>query len=171
MDFNDDNYYATIYNFALSATEALRIYNTDGAIEPIYQWGSYANALTSADSTFSSDTGFWFKGAGTTISGGNLNFPAVGNAYVANGVNTTLNGIRRFLITTVFASAGATLILTDFNGTDYLLGSSGTVVSDVRRNTTGIFYLWNYHSRLYINSQIRRDCPLYVPRKLKRFFF
>jgi hypothetical protein len=139
-DFNDDIYYATIYNFALSATEALRIYNTDGAIEPIYQWGSYANVLSLADSTFSSDTGFWFVAGGASFSNGNLNFNSSGTAYA---LNASLNGIRRYLITTVFASSGATLDLTDFNGTDYLLGSSGTVVSDIRRNTTGNFYLWN----------------------------
>jgi hypothetical protein len=53
-----------------------------------------ANLLTTADSTFSSDTGFWSKDAGVTISGGAANWAATAATFQL--VNTTLLTVGKY---------------------------------------------------------------------------
>jgi hypothetical protein len=68
-----------VENRALSAAEVLALYETAAPPATDYNNASNTSIVTGNDSTFASDTGFWAKGAGTTISAGVANFQAGGS--------------------------------------------------------------------------------------------
>ncbi len=91
-------YAASLYNLALSAADVTEIYELGGAVPERFKFGSQVSKITGDDSTFASDTAFWSRTAGVTISGGKLVFSGAAGgdnanraALLARGKAYTLN--------------------------------------------------------------------------------
>ncbi|NPV12729.1 MAG: LamG domain-containing protein [Ignavibacteria bacterium] len=82
---NHKLFFARLYNRALTQSEVIELYNNGNPLAYVLPYAdrraSQNGLVTGDNSTFDSDTGFWYKGTGWSISGGKA---------IANYVNITV---------------------------------------------------------------------------------
>ena len=114
-----------IYNRALSTAEVVSLYEAGVPSGADYNSASNTSIITGAASDFSSDTGYWAKGNGATISGGKANL--TGGAYS----NISRAGLcpsgKKWRVTFTISTGDATgLYISDSGITALITGITGT---------------------------------------------
>lgn len=128
------------YNRALSAAEVKALYENGVPAVADINSASNTSLITGANSDFSSDTGYWTKGSGATISGGTANLNGGANSNISRG-NLTVLG-KRYRITVTVVTADAFAYVSDGNVTTLVtgavagFGSTGTKTFEVAIPTT-----------------------------------
>lgn len=126
---------ATLYNLAVSAGDAQEIYENGGEVPERYKFGSQVSLVTGDNSTFVSDTGFWTKGGGASISGGAANFSA--GSTLARGSSLLTNRKRyRVAFDLTVASGGAIRVADETNWIAAATTASGPVLHEYTVNDT-----------------------------------
>ncbi len=129
-----------LYNRALSAAEVKALYENGVPAAADINSASNTSLITGANSDFSSDTGYWTKGSGATISGGTANLNGGANSNISRG-NLTVLG-KRYRITVTVVTADAFAYVSDGNVTTLVtgavagFGSTGTKTFEVAIPTT-----------------------------------
>ena len=119
--YNDAISVSYLYNRALSAAEVVSLYEAGVPSGADYNSASNTSIITGANSDFSSDTGYWTKGNGATISGGKANLTGGANSNISRANLTTLG--KRFRMTLTVGTADGTAYISDGNVTTLATGA------------------------------------------------
>lgn len=121
--------HAYVFNRALSAAEVLDLYRN--GISYSDKWGSQTSYIVGDNSTFASDTGFWTKGAGVSITDGVGRLSNVAHNTAALSKSAIIMPSKRYRVILTLSSLTA-------GGVRFRLGAS-TAMSGVERTADGTY--------------------------------
>ena len=132
-----------IYNRALSASEVVSLFEAGVPAGADYGASgvpaSNTSIVTGANSDFSSDTGYWSKSGGASITGGKLVFAGGANSYISRGSLLTVG--KKYRITlTISGYTSGNISYYDGVGISSFPNSNGTYSVEVTAAGT-TFYL------------------------------
>jgi hypothetical protein len=131
--------FAATYNRALSAAEVLDLYRN--GISYADKWGSQTSLVTGDNSTFASDTGWWTKDAGASITSGVLRSTSVANDHNIVYKTGLLIAYKRYSITFTisgFSAGGVRAYLQGTVGT--LRNANGTYTEEIIAGASDIYF-------------------------------
>jgi hypothetical protein len=130
--------FAATFNRALSAAEVLDLYRN--GISYVDKWGGHL--ITGDNSTFASDTGWWGKNTGVTISGGVTHFANVSSWGLIRdiGIITSKKYIVTFTISNYVSGSVYAGVGSGANGTSRT--ANGTYTEEITASGNSYFYLY-----------------------------
>ena len=109
-----------IYNRALSAAEVVALYEAGVPAGGDYNTASNTSIITGANSDFSSDTGYWTRANGATISGGKANLTGGANSNILRSGLTAVG--KRYRMTVTVGTADGSAYISDGSTTTLVTG-------------------------------------------------
>lgn len=128
-----------MFNFALTATQAVNYMKPEYPVEYVHQGATGASLITGDNSTFTSDTGWWTRQSGWTIADGVAHLDKTGISYMYRNPLTTVSKYYRITYTVLNYVSGTVKIEMSTSATP-VKSANGTYTSDLLSTGTGIFY-------------------------------